>query len=162
MVFKMATNFYEIIGRLTRKNRVLIVVFVLFIVFIWAAYFAFKRFYSDKKSLKPFKDVANNNANGLPVQIYFFYVDWCPHCKTALPEWRAFKEEYDGQKINDCDIECVEVNCTDKENDDSTLQEFHVSSFPTVFLLKEDVKVDYDAKITKKSLEQFVQMTTKE
>jgi protein-disulfide isomerase-like protein with CxxC motif len=46
--------------------------------------------------------------------------------------------------------------------DTKTLMDnYSISSFPTVILFKENQKYDFDAKITRYSLEEFVQSSTK-
>lgn len=154
-------NFYDIVSHFYRQHRILILITVFIILFSLVASFAYGRFYvNSNEKMKSFEDVANNKTRGKPVQVYFFFVDWCPHCKTAHPEWSAFKEEFNGKKINDCDIECIEVNSTDKDDNDPMMAEFNIKAYPTVFLLKDDYRVDFDAKITKKTLEQFVLLGT--
>ena len=40
--------------------------------------------------------------------IMYFYAEWCPHCKNFMPEWKKFKEQVAGQKINAVERSCVE------------------------------------------------------
>ena len=53
-------------------------------------------------------------------EIIFFYVDWCPHCKTAKPEWEKVKDQYQGKVINGYTTIFTEQNCTEesKENEE--------------------------------------------
>ena len=32
------------------------------------------------------------NENNNDVIIYFFFTEWCPYCKKALPEWEKFTD----------------------------------------------------------------------
>ena len=43
---------------------------------------------------REFDDKESSNEN----EIIFFYVDWCPHCKTARPQWDAVKKTYHGKQ----------------------------------------------------------------
>jgi len=93
-----------------------------------------------------------------------FHVDWCPHCHKALPEWQSFCDEYNNKNVNGYLIRCERngTNCTD-ENDPkiaAIINENKIESYPTVILLKNDKRYDFDAKITRNSLEQFVQSVT--
>ena len=45
-------------------------------------------------------------------ELYLFKTDWCPHCKTAKPEWESLKSEYDGKSINGYTINFMEYYCT--------------------------------------------------
>ena len=50
----------------------------------------------------------------LPIAtVYFFTVDWFPHCKNAKGAWSAFYDSTNGKPINGHKIMCETVNCTD-------------------------------------------------
>ena len=38
-------------------------------------------------------NIRNEHPDEEMVTLYFFGVEWCPHCKHAKPEWDAFVEE---------------------------------------------------------------------
>ena len=70
------------------------------------------------------KDLANvaNAKNTKEIcAIYFFYVDWCPHCVKAKPEWNAFKDQYNNQIINGYVLKCYDIDCTN-DNGDEVIQ----------------------------------------
>jgi thiol-disulfide isomerase/thioredoxin len=112
---------------------------------------------------KQMKNIANANPNGYTLSILMFHVDWCPHCKKALPEWRAFCDEYDGKQVGGYMVECKDLDCTDNKDPamKSLTDKYIVKQFPTIKAVlagKDGVEttVDYDAKVNKKNLEQFV------
>ena len=89
--------------------------------------------------------------------VYMFHVDWCPHCKKAMPEWTAFKNQYDGLEINGYVIKCIDIDCTNEKSDvKSAMNKYKITSFPTVKLIKEEQTIDFDSKITRTSLGTFV------
>ena len=45
-----------------------------------------------------------------PAKMKFFYVDWCPHCKTAKPIWEKVKQKYHNKKINNTLVLFEEIN----------------------------------------------------
>lgn len=156
------SNFYQVFGQFIRPYQRTILIVVLVIIFIAVGYYGYTVFYGNTLK-KPYTDVANVNTREKPVQIYFFYVDWCPHCKTAKPEWNAFKDDYDGKTANNQQVECIELNCTDEEDPDvrNKLSDFKIKGYPHVVLVLSDgTRVVFDAKITKASLEQFIQQAT--
>ena len=109
------------------------------------------------------KDIANANPNGHTVSIMMFHVEWCPHCKKALPEWNAFKDEYDGKQVGGYMVECKDMDCTNNKDPaiKSILEKYSVEQFPTIkgILAGKDgveTTVDFDAKVSKQNLEQFV------
>lgn len=117
-----------------------------------------------KKNNLPFKDVANNNSEGNELSIRMFHVEWCPHCRTALPNWQAFCDKYNNTNVNGYIIKCDRngYDCTDDEDPKvkATVSDYNITSFPTVILFKDNERYDFDAKITRYSLEQFVQSVT--
>jgi thiol-disulfide isomerase/thioredoxin len=136
-----------------------IIVFIIFIVFTVYTYKWSSKKISNKDS--DFSDVANKNNTNKEIDIKMFHVDWCPHCKKALPEWQSFCSEYNNKEVNGWIIKCTYdgTNCTDSENQDVArlINEYHIEAYPTVIGLKNNKHYDFDAKITKSSLEQFVQ-----
>ena len=86
-----------------------------------------------------------------------FYVDWCPHCKTAKPEWEQVKAEYEGKTINGYSIVFTEINCTNETPDTEKLMNtYKIEGYPTIKLLKDGQVIEFDAKPTKAHLEQFL------
>lgn len=137
-----------------------ITVIIVLVIFIIAGYYAFNTFFSNKNKQqdKKFKDVANAKPDDIEVIIYFFHVDWCPHCKKALPDWEKFKNKYNDQSINGYVVKCISINCTE-ENDTITnfINEYKIDGYPTIKMLKSGQQIEFDAKITENTLEQFVE-----
>lgn len=99
----------------------------------------------------------NETTNEKIAHLMLFYADWCPHCKTSKPEWNSLKEEYDGKNINGYIVVFEEYNCSDKTAENEELMDkYNVEGFPTVKLIKDNQVIEYEAKVTKKTLEQFL------
>jgi thiol-disulfide isomerase/thioredoxin len=110
------------------------------------------------KNASKFTDVANSNNATKPIEVHMYYATWCPHCKRALPEWQTFSDEYNGRVVNGYTINCIATDCAD-ENDSAVNQAistYKISGYPTVFMLKGGERIDFDSKITKYALDQFV------
>lgn len=89
--------------------------------------------------------------------LMLFYVDWCPHCKTAKPEWDSLKSEYDGKSINGYTIHFTEHNCTNESAEVAQLMDkYTIEGYPTIKLSKDNQIIEYDAKPTKSTMEQFL------
>lgn len=141
-----------------------IMIVVLFVVFVVAGFYAFKQFYPSVTSTNKFSDVANNTPTGKEITITMYHVDWCPHCKKALPGWKQFTDEYNGKNVNGSKIVCVDLDCTD--NKDPKIKnilekEPVIDSFPTVRGVMvgndgKEINIQYKSKITKDNLEKFV------
>jgi len=145
----------EVLGKFIRPYYYYIIIFVILIIFIIVGYYGFNRIRNQQQNR--FKDVANANRRNKETVIYFFHVDWCPHCKKALPEWSNFSGKYDGKSINGYLLKCVDVDCT-KETSDVTefINKYKIDSYPTVKLIRDDTTIDFESKITSSSLEKFV------
>lgn len=145
-------------NKLKSYYNVILVVFLV-LLFSVVLLFMYKRYKEKNVSKKAlFKDVANSAKNNGMIEIKFFHVNWCPHCKTALPEWTAFKNQYNGKVVSGVKIECVEMDCTDSEKPEVSfiMKENNIDAFPTVFITRNSERYDFDAKITKHSLEKFM------
>jgi thiol-disulfide isomerase/thioredoxin len=152
---------YEVFDKYFRPHYFRLFVVVLLLIFAYAAYYGYTQFYSKRAS--SFSDVANsgNGTNGSTVIIYMFHVDWCPHCKHAMPEWSKFVAQYDGKEVNGYRIQCTDVNCTNETSEVTTLiNQYSIESYPTVKMIKDDKTIEFDSKISSNALEQFVNTMT--
>jgi thiol-disulfide isomerase/thioredoxin len=142
-------------------------VFIAFLIVLFslAAYYAYTAYYLPKANVdKLGKNVANANLRTKDAKLMFFYADWCPHCRNAKPIWQAEKEKYTDTLVNGYKVVFTDVDCSDNEDTrtQALVQEYNIQGFPTVKMVYVKVDgtpltVDFDAKITKNSLEQFIQ-----
>jgi len=132
-------------------------------VFIFAGVYGYTNFYLPWLSSKRYSDVANTdptaNGNGGDVTIYFFSADWCPHCKTATPEWQNFSHNYNGKEVNGYVISCVNINCSNDKDPKVVeyVKKYKIEGYPTIKMVKENKVIDFDAKVTNSALESFVE-----
>ena len=118
---------------------------------------------------KVFKDVANSNPNGRLITVYMFHVDWCPHCKKAMPEWDLFSDHYNTTSLNGYQIECRDVDCTNTDDPvvKRLIEKYELKQYPTIIGVMpdskgKDTRVDYDAKVKKQYLDKFLTSLTTE
>lgn len=152
-------NFVEVVTRFVKPYSTIIISFIIFIIFIIVGYYTYNTFYvkPDKTKELGYSDVANASTDKIEIIVYFFHVDWCPHCKTALPEWEKFKNEFNNKEKGKYIIKCNSVNCTEETSDiTSLINEYNIEGYPTVKMLKDNNKIEFDSKITYNTLEQFV------
>jgi thiol-disulfide isomerase/thioredoxin len=88
----------------------------------------------------------NNEGYSDRPTVYFFHVDWCPHCKTAKPKVDEFRK-------NNTDVNVVDVDC-DKEPE--LAKKFKVKAYPTVYLVKGEEQTELSDGISVKSLNNLV------
>ena len=141
--------------------RILIV--FLLSVFLTVGYYAYKRFTLNLPAKNPHSDVANKIDSGKEITITLYHVDWCPHCKKAMPEWNGFKDEYNGKLVNGYKVSCIDIDCTDDNNQRITdmLKNKGIESFPTIKATMEgkngkEMTISFESKTTKKNLEKFL------
>jgi thiol-disulfide isomerase/thioredoxin len=158
------SKFIELIYNryIKRYERTILIITILFIFFI-ASYYGYKQFYSKKQEVKKYDDVPNTNTRKPAADVFFFYVDWCPHCKTAKPIWNQFKEKYNNTVANDYLITCNELNCTDDGNPDiaDSIAKYNIDSYPTIKMIINSKQYEFDTKISFNALKEFVNVTTK-
>jgi thiol-disulfide isomerase/thioredoxin len=148
-------NIVVVLTNLIRPYYYYIIVFVMIVIFGVIGYYAYNNLVSKEKNR--IKDVANANRRNVETIVYFFHVDWCPHCKTALPEWKKFVANYNGKEINGYGLKCVDVNCTSETSDVTEfINKYKIESYPTVKLIRDGDVIDFDSKITSTSLDKFV------
>jgi len=127
------------------------------IIFGLLAYYAYKLYAKPVIDNRKIQNFANANTRDQIVEMYLFYADWCPHCTKAKPQWAAFKKSYDGKQLNGYTIKCIDVNCTEESGSNNHLiQKYSINSYPTLIMVKDGNRIDFDSKITTDSLTQFV------
>jgi len=90
--------------------------------------------------------------------LYFFYVTWCPHCKTAGPEWDALVTALEGRPINGYTVSFQKVDCTSETDAhvEDLIRTYNIEGYPTVILVKDGEVVNFDAKPTKATMTTFL------
>ena len=131
---------------------------ILIILLLIVAGYAYQVYVTPLPKQKIDGDIANANTRDVKNDIMFFYADWCPHCATAKPIWNNFKENNDKKIIGGRMVNCVSVDCTDENNPESNrlIAQYEIQGYPTVKMHKGEDVIDFDAKITKYSLDEFL------
>ena len=71
--------------------------------------------------------------------------------------WGCLKSQYDGKAINGYTVSFIEHNCTNESDEVSQLMDkYNIEGYPTIKLLKDNQVIEYDAKPTKSTMEQFL------
>jgi thiol-disulfide isomerase/thioredoxin len=156
-VYKMA-SIYEVLSERLKPNYSKIVIFIILGIFVWAAYYAYNTWKAPKAD-KMYAEIHQPTGDTTST-VYFFFADWCPHCKKAKPEWSKFVASHDGKTVNGRKVRCIDVDCTNSDLPETTqmISKFGIETYPTVKLMKDNQFFEFDAKITDKNLEEFVKM----
>ena len=135
-----------------------LIMIIMVIVFIGIAYFIYTNYYSNASKLySANREFDPSTQAGGKAEIILFYVDWCPHCKTAKPIWEQVKSEYSNKTVNGYNVTFTEVNCTNESPDvEAVIDKYKIEGYPTIKLLKGDQVIDFEAKPTVSTLTQFL------
>jgi len=115
-------------------------------------------YYFYKSNLTPILDKLSENGKEQTVQVLLFSVDWCPHCKTAAPEWEQFQSRYNNTTSNKTKYLISSINCTEETPKiESLISKYGIEGYPTVkMVLGDNSVVDFNAKITNDNLSEFL------
>lgn len=103
------------------------------------------------------KTTESMDGNNKQAELLLFSTDWCPHCKTAKPEWESLKNELHGKTVNGYIVIFTDVNCTNETPEVTKMMNtYKIEGYPTIKLLKDGQVIEYDAKPTKKTLSEFL------
>ena len=128
-------------------------------ILIGCAYYIYKLYIAPQSDRSMIEGYANgmNLRNEHPdqemVTLYFFGVEWCPHCKHAKPEWDSFVEENKNKTFNGKKVNFVSVDC---DKDSSLADKYDVSGYPTIKLDKGSDIIEFKSKPEKSALEEFL------
>jgi thiol-disulfide isomerase/thioredoxin len=164
------SSFYEVFNRVIQPYKTMILIIFLAILFGVVGFFIYTNFIANMIKDRKFTDVANTTGKKETIIIYFFFADWCPHCKTAKPEWEKFSKNVNGTIVNNKTIQTMEVDCTDMDSSNTSnpdvvntiqmVKQYEVKGFPTVLAVKDNKKVDYDAKVSLTTLNKYIEALT--
>ena len=103
------------------------------------------------------RNTNNESGNEKQAELLFFYADWCPHCKSAKPIWEDLKAEYQNKTINGYHVIFTDVNCSSEGPEiEKMMDNYKIEGFPTIKLLKDGQVIEYDAKPSRETLDQFL------
>jgi thiol-disulfide isomerase/thioredoxin len=156
MLDNIKENFSDIFS-----NKKSLMIIGLTLLFIILAIYTYKTWIVPRLSSKDYVenqelvilDETNQPGGGDVVELYFFYTEWCPHCKTAKPIWNKFKQEIGVNKIKGKTINFIEV---DAEKESTLANQFKVEGYPTIKLVDNNKIIEYDAKPELDTLHQFL------
>ena len=147
--FKMPESIYIRIGLM------ILVIAIIGIILYYGYSFLSKKYsvgYKANSEHIPVDGVSSNEA-----ELLLFSANWCPHCKAAKPIWEEVKNEYKGKTVNGYAIKFTDVDCTNESPDVARMMDrYKIEGFPTIKLIKNGQVIEFDAKVTKANLEQFI------
>jgi thiol-disulfide isomerase/thioredoxin len=142
-------------------TTILLIVASILFISIACAYYYFYIVPSSNAMYRANNELNTQSSNGgngsKEAEILFFHAEWCPHCKTAKPVWESLKSQYENKTINGYKVIFTEINCTTENAEvEKMMDKYNVEGFPTIKLLKDGQIIEYDAKPTRETLDQFL------
>jgi len=100
-----------------------------------------------------------SNDESEPAVLYLFFVDWCPHCKSAKPQVAELEKELakNNNKVNNTNVVVKQVNCEGTDEEKALAKENNVKAYPTVVLKNGDKTVEYEQGVSAKGLNAFLE-----
>jgi len=141
-----------------RDKKSLLLIAILIIIFSSVFYFVYNNYIKNSiiknHSLnKEFTSRDKNTSND--VLILFFYTEWCPYCKQALPEIKKFENHIASQNAkNDYVITLTKIDC---DKNSTIADKYKVEGYPTIKLIYKNEVYNYDAKPNKANLIKFLE-----
>jgi len=149
------------VRKMSSKTILIIIVIIFFVILAtyYYYYYVSPKLKTSYHSNAEGNTGAASNSNGPSKQaeLILFYADWCPHCKTAKPIWNELKTQYQNKTINGYQVLFTEVNCTTESAEtEQMMNKYNIEGFPTIKLLKDGQVIEYDAKPTRETLNEFL------
>ena len=100
-------------------NKKMLFILIIAALFIALAYYVYVTYVVPKLNpdYVPNKEYIDNTygadgQDGKSAEVLLFHTSWCPHSKTALPEWLKVKKtmEQNGNVVNGYNIKLTEIN----------------------------------------------------
>jgi thiol-disulfide isomerase/thioredoxin len=147
-------------GSKISTTTILIIVSICLFIFLAIYYYYYHVLPKLKTSYNANSEYSSKDLNGAgdkQAEMMLFYADWCPHCKTAKPIWNDIKTQYKNKTINGYHVIFTEVNCTTESSEtEQMMNRYNIEGFPTIKLLKDGQVVEFDAKPTRETMNEFL------
>jgi len=150
-------------GELLTNTRFIMII-ITSAIFLGLSIYIYAYYISPKLNpdFVPNKEFVKESNNKDVAKLYMFYTEWCPHSKKALPIFRSVKEEQDNKPINDTLVTFHEINGESGEKELTEFEDLHnvkIDGYPSIYLIKGDQVIEYDAETTKSTLKEFLNTT---
>jgi len=144
-------------GYTSRINTSTVFMVAIIIIFISISIYFYVSKFKDNFKYNLENKTDNNNNKTSQAELMLFSVDWCPHCKKAKPIWEELKQEYENKTVNGYTIIFTDIDCTNENPEiEKIINKYKIEGYPTIKLLKNGQVIEYDAKPSKATLEEFL------
>ena len=147
-------------GKMSTSTIIIIILVILFVIlalYYYYYYYVFPKLKTKYNANNEHLSSGSSGGSDKQAELLFFYADWCPHCKTAKPNWESIRTQYQNKTINGYHVIFTEVNCsTETADTEQMMNKYNIEGFPTIKLLKDGQIIEFDAKPTRETLNEFL------
>lgn len=121
-----------------------------------AAWWLWKNHLSAYCGAEGFDGVGGAGATGTggDLQCTMYYVNWCPHCKTAKPEWEQLEGTFHGKNVNGNKVFITKIDC---EEFPEVAKEQNISGYPSFKFSYNGQAVPYSGERTFGAFKSFIE-----
>ena len=152
----IVNNFQQKLSELTLTPFLYLVAAILFIILALCFYY----YYVKPNYLEPTYTANKEHlkeTSKQPAELLFFYASWCPHSKVAKPIFDDLKASLENTTINGYQVIYTLVDCSSETDEvEKMTSKYSVEGYPTFKLQKDGKIIEYDAKPSRETLEQFL------
>jgi len=150
----MFDKFINLKNLVSYKKFLIVLLIISFLIALTYIYFKYIKKNTETLISNNDDKTSDINANNKIADLYFFYTDWCPHCKKTKPEWEKLKQNYENKnQINGYTLNFISVDC---EANPELANKFKIEGYPTIKLVKNNQIIEFDAKPEVNTLQQFI------
>ena len=144
-------------------NKKFIIILFVVTIFLAVAFYVYNTYISPRMD----PDYVQNNeftdkGEEMASDLYLFTAEWCPYSKKTKPIWEKLKNKYDGKSINNTSLRFIEI---DGEKNEKEMENFEskflngkkIEGFPSIYMVKNDQVIEYEAKPNFEILKQFIE-----
>lgn len=144
-------------------NKKFIIILFVVTIFLAVAFYVYNTYISPRMD----PDYVPNNeftdkGEEMACDLYLFTAEWCPYSKKTKPIWEKLKNKYDGKSINNTSLRFIEI---DGEKNEKEMENFEskflngkkIEGFPSIYMVKNDQVIEYEAKPNFEILKQFIE-----
>tara|TARA_B110000046_G_scaffold150372_1_gene158725 strand:+ start:5477 stop:5947 length:471 start_codon:yes stop_codon:yes gene_type:complete len=154
--------FNQILDRV--QNKWIVSIIITSAIFLGLAIYIYIYHISPKLNpdFIPNREFVKDTNKGDGAKLYLFYTNWCPHSKKALPIFQTIKKKYENEPVNDTLVTFYEINGETDESELTSFETLHnvkVDGYPSIYLIKGEQVIEYDAETTEETLSEFLHTT---
>ena len=154
-------------GKLLRNKRALLISLLVGAIFIFIAIYTYNTYVKPRLNIAymPNKeyitgsgnsdDSGSSNGANDSATLYYFYTEWCPHCKKASPIIKQL-QDYIASKGGNIKGVKINIEMVDCDKDSKTADKYDVEGYPTIKLVHGSKIIEYEAKPQLDTLKQFL------